>query len=47
VAALTYGDTDSAGQAAQRAGRAVHEHIRGADPVTGLRYAAGDPALLP
>jgi uncharacterized protein (DUF2236 family) len=26
--------------------RAVHEHVRGVDPVTGQPYAAGDPALL-
>ena len=32
-------------QAAARV-RRIHEHVRGTDPVTGRRYAAGDPALL-
>jgi uncharacterized protein (DUF2236 family) len=32
-------------QAAARV-RRIHEHVRGVDPVTGRRYAAGDPALL-
>jgi uncharacterized protein (DUF2236 family) len=45
VAAITYGDRDTARRAAQRV-RAVHAHVRGTDPVTGLRYAATDPALL-
>ena len=45
VAAITYGDRDSARRAAQRV-RAVHEHVRGTDTVTGLPYAATDPALL-
>jgi uncharacterized protein (DUF2236 family) len=26
--------------------RRIHDHVRGTDPVTGRRYAAGDPALL-
>ncbi len=42
---VTYGDRASASRAAQRV-RAVHEHVRGIDTVTGRRYAAGDPALL-
>jgi uncharacterized protein (DUF2236 family) len=42
---VTYGDRGSASRAAQRV-RAVHEHVRGVDTVTGRRYAAGDPALL-
>lgn len=45
VAVITYGDTDSARRAAQRV-RAIHEHVRGIDTVTGLPYAATDPALL-
>ena len=45
VAAITYGDRDTARRAAQRV-RAVHEHVRGTDTVTGLPYAATDPALL-
>jgi uncharacterized protein (DUF2236 family) len=42
---VTFGDRASATRAAQRV-RAVHEHVRGVDPVTGQPYAAGDPALL-
>jgi len=42
VAAITYGDTDSARRAAQRV-RAVHENVRGTDTVTGRPYAALDP----
>src|SRR6516164_9768600 len=45
VATLTYGDRDSASRAARRV-RMIHEHVRGTDTVTGLSYAAGDPALL-
>jgi len=45
TATITYGDRDSARQAAQRV-RAIHEHVRGTDTVTGLAYAAADPALL-
>jgi uncharacterized protein (DUF2236 family) len=42
---VTYGDRASAVGAAQRV-RAIHEHVRGTDTVTGRPYAAGDPALL-
>src|ERR1700748_3946782 len=42
---VTFGDRASATRAAQRV-RAVHEHVRGVDPVTGQPYAAGDPVLL-
>jgi uncharacterized protein (DUF2236 family) len=42
---VTFGDRASARRVAQRV-RAVHEHVRGVDPVTGQPYAAGDPALL-
>ena len=42
---VTFGDRASATRAARRV-RAVHEHVRGVDPVTGQPYAAGDPALL-
>jgi len=45
VATLTYGDRASASRAARRV-RAIHEHVRGTDTVTGRPYAAGDPALL-
>jgi len=45
TATVTYGDRAGAGRAAQRV-RAIHERVRGVDPVTGLPYAAGDPALL-
>jgi uncharacterized protein (DUF2236 family) len=45
ILTVTYGDT----AAARKAGsfvRAVHGHVTGTDPVTGLAYRAGDPALL-
>jgi uncharacterized protein (DUF2236 family) len=42
---VTFGDRAGATRAARRV-RAVHEHVRGVDPVTGQPYAAGDPALL-
>jgi uncharacterized protein (DUF2236 family) len=42
---VTYGDRASACRAA-RAVRAIHEHVRGTDTVTGRPYAASDPALL-
>jgi uncharacterized protein (DUF2236 family) len=45
LAAITYGDTDSARRASQRV-RTVHENVRGTDTVTGLPYAATDAALL-
>jgi len=45
VATLTYGDLTSASRAARRV-RAIHEHVRGTDTVTGRPYAAADPALL-
>jgi len=45
VATVTYGDRASASRAARRV-RAIHEHVRGTDAVTGRPYAAGDPALL-
>ena len=45
TATVTYGDRASADRAARRV-RAIHEHVRGVDTVTGLPYAAGDPALL-
>jgi uncharacterized protein (DUF2236 family) len=44
-ATVTYGDRAGASRAAQRV-RAIHEHVRGVDEVTGQPYAAGDPALL-
>ena len=45
TATVTYGDRAGADRAAQRV-RAIHERVRGVDAVTGLPYAAGDPALL-
>jgi len=42
---VTFGDRASARRVAERV-RAIHEHVRGVDTVTGLPYAAGDPALL-
>lgn len=45
VTTITYGDRASASRAAARV-RAIHEHVRGTDTVTGRPYAAGDPALL-
>ena len=44
-ATVTFGDRAGATRAAQRV-RAIHEHVRGVDTVTGRPYAAGDPALL-
>jgi uncharacterized protein (DUF2236 family) len=45
VLTTTYGDRAAALAAAARV-RAIHEWVRGTDPVTGQPYAAGDPALL-
>ncbi|HYB49202.1 MAG TPA: oxygenase MpaB family protein [Streptosporangiaceae bacterium] len=45
TATVTYGDRASVRRAARRV-RAIHEHVRGVDTVTGRPYAAGDPALL-
>jgi uncharacterized protein (DUF2236 family) len=45
VGTLTYGDRAAASRVAARV-RAIHEHVRGTDPVTGQPYAASDPALL-
>ena len=45
TATVTYGDRAGADRAARRV-RAIHEHVRGVDTVTGRPYAAGDPALL-
>ena len=45
VLTVTYGDRASANEAAARV-RAVHKHVRGTDPETGLPYAAEDPDLL-
>ncbi len=42
---ITYGDRAAARAVADRV-RKVHERVTGTDPVTGQRYAAGDPALL-
>jgi uncharacterized protein (DUF2236 family) len=45
VLTITYGDRATARAAADRV-RKIHEWVRGTDPVTGRRYAAGDPDLL-
>jgi uncharacterized protein (DUF2236 family) len=45
LATLTYGDRAAASRVAARV-RAIHEHVRGTDTVTGRPYAASDPALL-
>jgi uncharacterized protein (DUF2236 family) len=45
VLTVTYGDTAAVESAAARV-RAVHTHVRGTDPVTGLAYRAEDPDLL-
>jgi uncharacterized protein (DUF2236 family) len=45
VLTVTYGDTAAAESAAARV-RAVHMHVNGTDPVTGLAYQASDPELL-
>jgi uncharacterized protein (DUF2236 family) len=45
VLTVTYGDTAAANAAAARV-RAIHTHVRGTDPVTGLPYSADDPQLL-
>jgi uncharacterized protein (DUF2236 family) len=42
---VTFGDRASARRVANRV-RAIHEHVRGVDTITGQPYAAGDPALL-
>jgi uncharacterized protein (DUF2236 family) len=45
LAVISFGEKAAAERAAARV-RGIHEHISGVDEVTGLRYAAGDPALL-
>jgi uncharacterized protein (DUF2236 family) len=45
VTTVTFGERAAAERASARV-RKIHEHVRGVDPVTGLSYAAGDPALL-
>jgi uncharacterized protein (DUF2236 family) len=45
VLTVTYGDTAAAEGAAARV-RAVHQHVHGTDPATGLSYRAEDPELL-
>jgi uncharacterized protein (DUF2236 family) len=45
VLTVTYGDTAAARAMAARV-RSVHRSVRGTDTVTGLPYAAEDPALL-
>jgi uncharacterized protein (DUF2236 family) len=45
ILTVTYGDTAAAHKAADRV-RAIHSHVNGTDPATGLAYRAGDPSLL-
>jgi len=45
IVTVTYGDTAAAHKAATRV-RSIHSRVNGTDPVTGLEYRAGDPALL-
>ena len=45
VTTVAYGTTEQADTAAARV-RALHDRVRGVDPVTGLHYAANDPELL-
>jgi uncharacterized protein (DUF2236 family) len=45
LATISFGDRAAAQRAAARV-RRIHEHINGADPVTGRPYQASDPALL-
>ena len=45
LSTVIFGERAAARQAAVRV-RRIHDHVRGADPVTGRPYAASDPALL-
>ena len=45
VTTVAYGATEQADAAAARV-RALHDRVRGVDPVTGQHYAASDPELL-
>jgi len=45
ILATTYGDTATA-EGAAAAVRAIHERVRGTDPVSGRAYAASEPDLL-
>ena len=45
LATVTFGERATAVRAATRV-RRIHDHVRGADAVTGRPYSAGDPALL-
>jgi uncharacterized protein (DUF2236 family) len=45
ILTVTYGDTAAAHKAADRV-RAIHSHVNGTDPTTGLAYRASDPSLL-
>jgi uncharacterized protein (DUF2236 family) len=45
LATVTFGERAAAERAAARV-RRIHDRVRGVDAVTGLPYAAGDPALL-
>lgn len=45
VTTLAYGNTTAADDAVARV-RAIHAHVRGTDPVTGMAYSADDPDLL-
>ncbi len=45
LATVSFGEKGAAEKAAARV-RRIHERVTGTDPVTGLGYAASDPALL-
>lgn len=45
LATVSFGDTAAAQRAAARV-RAIHEYVRGTEPVSGRPYAASEPALL-
>jgi uncharacterized protein (DUF2236 family) len=45
LATVTFGERAAAERVAARV-RRIHERVHGTDPVTGLPYAASDPALL-
>lgn len=45
LATVSFGDRASAQRAAARV-RAIHEYVRGTEPISGRAYAATDPALL-
>ena len=45
VGVVSFGSTDEVAAIGARV-RGIHDRVRGFDPVTGVRYRAGDPVLL-